>query len=655
VAASPQRLKSDNLRPARFRSLASKFSIITGSVVLWVAGTIFAYDLHQEGFDPIKGVILCSLVLLVAGAISLFTARLLAKPLALLQAGITSVRDGNFEPIRVSRTGDEIEFLGESFNQMIHTLADSRREIRQHQELLEQRIAQRTEELEQAMHRALAASQAKSEFLANISHELRTPMNGVIGMLDVVLQGPTTPEQQDQLQTAQRSAYFLLAIVNDLLDLSKIEAGKMAIERISFDLRALVRDCLQCQATAAARKGIDLASSVAATVPDHVVGDPLRIRQIISNLLSNAVKFTERGSVRLSVSAASLPNDILEVDVSVADTGSGIPADKLGLIFEKFTQADGSISRKYGGVGLGLAITRKLVELHGGSIRVQSQVGRGSTFACTLRCEHAARLAPETGAETRVELRGGGPPQVHPRILVVEDNAVNQKVVTAVLAKRRFEIIVAGDGHDAIAALEATDRPFSLILMDVQMPILDGLEATRIIRNNPRWAEIPIIAMTAHAMNGDRERCLSAGMNEYLSKPVQAVHLLHVVDKFLKSGAPRRENAQTERPAPRGPMSDSDPDLIRRTEEVFFQLAPERLNRMASALRGDDSGALAHEAGKLATAANRIAAPEVAECAERVRSAAETGDAESASESLARLAMVIDALGKNTGSLAHIN
>ncbi len=225
-------------------------------MVLWVGGTIFAYDLRQDGFDVAKGIILCSLVLLVAGAISLFTARLLAKPLALLEAGITAVREGKLEPIRVSRTGDEIEFLGESFNQMIRALAESREEVRQHQELLEQRIAQRTEELEQAMHRALAASQAKSEFLANISHELRTPMNGVIGMLDVVLQGAVTPEQRDQLQTAQRSAYFLLAIVNDLLDISKIEAGKMAIERIAFDLRALVRDCIECHGPAAGRKGI---------------------------------------------------------------------------------------------------------------------------------------------------------------------------------------------------------------------------------------------------------------------------------------------------------------------------------------------------------------------------------------------------------------
>lgn len=620
-------------------------------MAFWVGGTIFAYDLRQDGFDVAKGIILCSLVLLVAGAISLFTARLLAKPLALLEAGITAVREGKLEPIRVSRTGDEIEFLGESFNQMIRALAESREEIRQHQELLEQRIAQRTEELEQAMHRALAASQAKSEFLANISHELRTPMNGVIGMLDVVLQGAVTPEQRDQLETAKRSAYFLLAIVNDLLDVSKIEAGKMAIERIAFDLRALIRDCIECHAPAAARKGIELNSSLAASVPDFVTGDPLRIRQIITNLLSNAIKFTERGRVQLDVSTTPLPLGLIELQMHVSDTGPGIPADKLGLIFEKFTQADNSISRRFGGAGLGLAITRKLVELHGGAIRVRSEVGRGSVFSFTLLCERAQRPASSAAPDTPIETHAAALAPIRPRILVVEDNAINQKVVTAILAKRRFDFAVAGDGQEAISALAAAERPFSLILMDVQMPNLDGLEATRIIRGDARWAHIPIIAMTAHAMNGDRERCLRAGMNDYLSKPVHAAHLMEVVDKYLRS-ASRQENPARKALAP---VLDSDPEFVRLTEELFFQLAPERLNRMASALRVEDSGALAQEADKLATAAKRIAAPEVAECAERIRTAAVAGDAESASQSLARLAMVIDALNKHSDSLAHVH
>ncbi len=621
-------------------------------MVFGVGGTIFAYDLRQDGFDVAKGIILCSLVLLVAGAISLFTARLLTKPLALLEAGITAVREGKLEPIRVSRTGDEIEFLGESFNQMIRALAESREEIRQHQDLLEQRIAQRTEELEEAMHRALAASQAKSEFLANISHELRTPMNGVIGMLDVVLQDALTPQQRDQLETARRSAYFLLAIVNDLLDLSKIEAGKMAIERIAFDLRALIRDCIECHAPTASRKGIELNSSLAASVPDFVTGDPLRIRQIITNLLSNAIKFTERGRVQLDVSTATLPNGLIELQMNVSDTGPGIPADKLSLIFEKFMQVDNSVSRRFGGVGLGLAITRRLVELHGGAIRVRSEVGRGSVFSFTLLCERAQRPAAEAAPDAGVDAQAAALAPVGPRILVVEDNAINQKVVTAILAKKHLDVAVAADGEEAIRVLEAAERPFSLILMDVQMPVLDGLEATRLIRSDPRWAHIPIIAMTAHAMNGDRERCLRAGMNDYLSKPVHATHLLQVVDKYLRMKprpGPANRGAQ-----PPGAV-ESDPELIRLTKELFFQLAPERLDGMASALRVEDREALAQEADKFATAAKRIAAPEMAECAERIRRAAVAGDAESASQSLARLAMIIDALNKHNDSLAHVN
>ncbi|MGH8337623.1 MAG: ATP-binding protein, partial [Gammaproteobacteria bacterium] len=321
--------------------------------------------------------------MLVAAAISRFTLRLLARPLSLLQDGITSVREGRLEPIQVSRTGDEIEFLGESFNRMIEALATSQTEIRQHQELLEERIRQRTEELEHAMRRALAASQAKSEFLANISHELRTPMNGVIGMMDVVMDSRLAPEQREQLETAQRCAYSLLALLNDILDLSKIEAGKMMLEKIPFDLRGLVEDCVKAQGPNAAQKGIQLVAAVMPGVPRQVIGDPLRLRQILANLLSNAVKFTDRGFVRVgletSAPAVAAGAGHLEVRIQVSDTGVGIPPDKLPCIFEKFTQADGSISRKYGGTGLGLAITRRLVEMYEGEIRVESEPGLGST------------------------------------------------------------------------------------------------------------------------------------------------------------------------------------------------------------------------------------------------------------------------------------
>jgi len=517
-------------RPGSLRSLSSKFSIFTATLVFWVVATILAYDLRQDTFDVGKGVLLCLIVILVSGAIARFTIRLLARPLALLQEGITSVRNGRLEPIQVSHTSDEIEFLGESFNGMIEALATSQKEIRRHQELLEQRIRERTEQLEEAMRRAQAANQAKSEFLANVSHELRTPMNGVIGMLDMAMEKELPAEQIEELQTAQRCAYSLLSLLNEILDLSKIEAGKMTLERVPFDVWALVEEILRGHQPTAAQKGVQLRSEVSPDVPRQLAGDPLRVRQILSNLVSNAVKFTDHGWVSVRVEGQCSPLGQFSLQITVEDTGTGIPADKLNYIFDKFTQADGSVSRKYGGTGLGLAITRKLVEMHHGEIRVQSEVGRGSAFVVTLPCEIDVDGSSERIAE-HVEETHWGSFTSTARILIVEDNHVNQKVVTAVLGKRGYTLEVANDGQEALIKLEKGE--FDLVLMDVQMPVLDGLETTRSIRKDPRWKELPIVAMTAHAMNGDRERCLEAGMNGYISKPVQPAHLLSTVDEFL--------------------------------------------------------------------------------------------------------------------------
>jgi signal transduction histidine kinase len=261
--------------------------------VFWVVAVILAYDLRNDTFDVAKGMLLFVVVVLVSGAISRMTIRLLARPLALLQEGLTSVGEGRLEPIQVSRTGDEIEFLGETFNQMIQKLETSQNELRKHQELLEERIEQRTQQLQVAMKKAMAASQAKSEFLANISHELRTPMNGILGMLDMVLDSRLSTDQRDQLETARRCAYSLLALLNDVLDLSKIEAGRMALEDIPFELRDVVQDSIKSQTALAAQKGLTMVSQWDAAIPERVLGDPLRLRQILANLLSNAVMFSE--------------------------------------------------------------------------------------------------------------------------------------------------------------------------------------------------------------------------------------------------------------------------------------------------------------------------------------------------------------------------
>jgi signal transduction histidine kinase len=517
--------------PGPLRSLASKFSLFTAALLFWVVATILAYDLRQNTFDVGKGILLFLVVLLVAAAIARFTIRLLARPISELQAGITSARNGRLEPIQVSRTGDEVEFLGESFNGMIDALAKSQKALLEQQGLLEKRILDRTDQLEEATRKAQAASQAKSEFLANVSHELRTPMNGVIGMLDIALDRELGPELGEQLQTAQSCAYSLLSLLNDILDLSKIEAGKMTLEKIAFDLRVLLADCIKAHQPKAEEHSVLLRADVAPNLPQLITGDPLRIRQIISNLVSNAVKFTEHGSVDVRAGGKFIQPGQFLLQITVQDSGTGIPADKLLCIFDKFTQADGSISRKFGGTGLGLAITRSLTELHGGEIQVHSELGRGSTFSVTLKCEaDAANCIPlEKHLAASSTSNASGSPV---RILVVEDNHVNQKVVTAVLRKRGFSIELANDGQEALNKL-AQSVEFDLVLMDVQMPVLDGLEATRMIRKEPRWSRLPIIAMTAHAMNGDKERCLEAGMNGYISKPVHPSLLLSTVDEFL--------------------------------------------------------------------------------------------------------------------------
>jgi signal transduction histidine kinase/ActR/RegA family two-component response regulator len=509
--------------PPRFRSLASKFFILTGALVFWVVAVILAYDLRQDAFDVRKGVLLFFVVLLVAGATSRMAIRLLGKPLGQLHAGIQSVREGRLEPIAVSKTGDEIEFLGDSFNQMIEALSSTQDELVKHRQLLEERIRQRTAELEIAMQEALAASNTKSEFLANISHELRTPMNGVLGMLNMISMSQLDAEQRDNLETAQRCAYSLLAMLNDVLDLSKIEAGRMALEVIPFSFRSVVDDCVETHAALAAAKQVAFKSRIDPDLPELLAGDPLRLRQILTNLLSNAVKFTEQGVVTLQ--ARKLPSPEHErvlVELTVIDTGIGIPVDKMDAIFEKFTQADTSISRRFGGTGLGLAITRSLVDMQHGTIHVTSELGKGSTFVVQLPYAFLDESVAHDAA-------GAGPTTIAP-ILIVEDNHVNQKLVSALLQKQGYVVTIATNGSEALRAMEQED--FRMVLMDVQMPVMDGLEATRLIRSNPRWQSIPIVAMTARAMEGDQQNCLAAGMNAYISKPIHAAHLLSVVEEF---------------------------------------------------------------------------------------------------------------------------